>query len=244
LASPRLIQVDIEGVKVPIKVIPEPRRNGRVAFGKRFILLRYPDSIFSRGETFYINWAKEWLKERYQAKPSLFQRYTGGNIEDRNKITIYGIEHSLEFNLVARKAGRIDWDQSQGLLLSIPEHLNPFDQVEMRRKLLSKFTAKRFLPEVTDRVHQINDQHFGKEIQFIKLKYNRSNWGSCSSKNNINLSTRLLLAPDAAIDYVIIHELCHLIEMNHSPAFYNEVQSRCPNYRKQERWLRENYCDF
>ena len=244
MANTRLIQVDIEGVKVPIKIIPEPRRNGRVAFGKRFILLRYPDSIFSRGEAFYVNWAKDWLKERYRTKPNIFQRYTGSNLKDHKKLTIYGIEHQLHFDLVEKKSGSIKWDQDRGLLLSIPKHLNSFDQVEMRRKLLSKYTAKRFLPEVTARVHKINEEQFGKDIQSVKLKYNRSNWGSCSSKKNINLSTRLLLTPDAAMDYVIIHELCHLIEMNHSPAFYKEVKARCPDYRTQERWLSTNYCDF
>jgi len=69
---------------------------------------------------------------------------------------------------------------------------------------------------------------------------------SCSSKSNINLSTRLLFAPSDVIDYVIVHELTHLIEMNHSQKFWNLVKSVMPNYKQKEKWLKEygKLCDF
>ena len=70
------------------------------------------------------------------------------------------------------------------------------------------------------------------------MKYNHSNWGSCSSKGNINLSTRLLFAPDDVIDYVIIHELAHRIEMNHSPRFWKLVSDAMPDYKEKEKWLK------
>jgi predicted metal-dependent hydrolase len=69
--------------------------------------------------------------------------------------------------------------------------------------------------------------YFQKPIKSVNLKYNLSNWGSCSTKGNINLSTRLLFAPDDVIDYVIIHELAHLLEMNHSPHFWAIVKRQC-----------------
>jgi len=64
--------------------------------------------------------------------------------------------------------------------------------------------------------------------------------------NNINLSTRLLFAPPPVIDYVIIHELTHLIEMNHSSKFWNIVKSIMPDYKQKEKWLKKNgkFCDF
>jgi predicted metal-dependent hydrolase len=78
------------------------------------------------------------------------------------------------------------------------------------------------------------------------LKYNQTNWGSCSTRGNINLSTRLLFAPDDVIDYVIIHELAHLLEMNHSNRFWNIVKKAMPEYREKEVWLKKNghLCDF
>jgi predicted metal-dependent hydrolase len=72
------------------------------------------------------------------------------------------------------------------------------------------------------------------------LKNNQSNWGSCSSKRNINLSSRLLFAPEKVLDYVIVHELSHLKEMNHSKKFWDIVASVMPDYKKMETWLSKN----
>ena len=63
--------------------------------------------------------------------------------------------------------------------------------------------------------------------------------GSCSAKRNINLNLRLMMAPDEAIDYVIIHELCHLHIMDHSRAFWNLVESHCPDYRQWRTWFKQ-----
>ncbi|MDV7393186.1 M48 family metallopeptidase, partial [Arthrospira platensis SPKY1] len=77
-------------------------------------------------------------------------------------------------------------------------------------------------------------------------KYNSSNWGSCSSGRNINLSTRLLFAPPAVQDYVIIHELAHLVELNHSDRFWKLVSEIMPDYEEKEKWLKEygHLCEF
>jgi len=114
------------------------------------------------------------------------------------------------------------------------------------RHLLSRVIANDFLPEIEQRVYELNQKYFQKNIKRVYLKYNKSNWGSCSSKGNINLSTRLLFAPSQVIDYVIIHELSHLIEMNHSPRFWKIVRDIMPNYEEQEKWLKVNgaKCDF
>jgi len=80
------------------------------------------------------------------------------------------------------------------------------------------------------------------KVQFNKVKISNAQkrWGSCSSKKNINLSWRLIMAPDAAIDYVIVHELAHLIEMNHSQKFWNIVAHAMPSYKKHLNWINKN----
>ena len=72
------------------------------------------------------------------------------------------------------------------------------------------------------------------------LKYNTSSWGTCSSSKNINLSTRLLFAPDGVIEYVCIHELAHMLEMNHSERFWNLVERAMPDYKEKIDWLKQN----
>lgn len=74
----------------------------------------------------------------------------------------------------------------------------------------------------------------------ITIRNQRTRWGSCSAAGNLNFNCLLILAPEEARDYVVIHELCHRIEMNHSARFWAEVARVCPGYRKQRKWFREH----
>jgi predicted metal-dependent hydrolase len=80
----------------------------------------------------------------------------------------------------------------------------------------------------------------GVEFGRIAIKDTRSRWGSCSSKGNLNFSWRLLLGPDAVFDYVIAHEVAHLKELNHSPAFWAHVAALCPDFKTHRAWLRKH----
>jgi predicted metal-dependent hydrolase len=74
----------------------------------------------------------------------------------------------------------------------------------------------------------------------ITIRNQRSKWGSCSSKGNLNFNCLLMLAPPEVIDSVVVHELCHRKEMNHSDRFYAEVLRVFPDYHKWDKWLKEN----
>ena len=74
----------------------------------------------------------------------------------------------------------------------------------------------------------------------ISIREQKTRWGSCSSKGNLNFNWRLIFAPEEVVDYIVVHELAHRKEMNHSRAFYNVVASVLPDYKVQEKWLKEN----
>ena len=80
----------------------------------------------------------------------------------------------------------------------------------------------------------------GVEYGRITIRNQKTRWGSCSGKSNLNFNCLLMLAPDEVVDYVIVHELCHLKEMNHSPAFWNEVERVLPDYRERRLWLKRH----
>ena len=75
------------------------------------------------------------------------------------------------------------------------------------------------------------------KIMISDLKYR---WGSCTPKDNLNFNWRLIKAPMFVIEYVIVHELAHLLEGNHTPEFWNIVKVQVPNYEKAKEWLKEN----
>ena len=74
----------------------------------------------------------------------------------------------------------------------------------------------------------------------ISIRSAKTRWGSCTSEGNLNFNWRLIFAPEKVLDYVVVHELAHRKEMNHSPAFYAVVASVMPEYKIYEKWLRDN----
>lgn len=74
----------------------------------------------------------------------------------------------------------------------------------------------------------------------ITIRCQRTRWGSCSARGNLNFNCLLMLCPDAVQDYVVIHELCHRKEMNHSSEFWAEVEKYCPDYRIYRKCLKDN----
>ena len=74
----------------------------------------------------------------------------------------------------------------------------------------------------------------------ITLRQQKTRWGSCAANGNLNFNWLLILAPPEVLDYVVVHELCHRKEMNHSQAFWKEVEAILPDYREREKWLKDN----
>lgn len=87
------------------------------------------------------------------------------------------------------------------------------------------------------RVQKLAAEH-GFQVSAVRITSARTRWGSCSSRGTLNFSWRLMAAPIELIDYVILHELCHLRQANHSPAFWAEVERRLPDYRARRAALR------
>ena len=80
----------------------------------------------------------------------------------------------------------------------------------------------------------------GVTYSSIRIAEQKTRWGSCSSRGTLSFHWRLILAPPAVMDYVVVHEVCHLIHMDHSPDFWAEVESLMPDYKVYKTWLKKN----
>jgi predicted metal-dependent hydrolase len=74
----------------------------------------------------------------------------------------------------------------------------------------------------------------------VTVKNYKSRWGSCSTKGDISYNWRIILAPHSIVDYVVVHELCHMLEHNHSSKYWKHVERHVPNWRECREWLKHN----
>lgn len=96
--------------------------------------------------------------------------------------------------------------------------------------------AKDYIPKRVEYYHQFT----GGSYQKITIRDQKTRWGSCSSNGTLSFSFRLMMAPPRVLDYVVVHELCHLKHMNHSKEFWNMVENILPDYKEHRKWLKEN----
>lgn len=112
------------------------------------------------------------------------------------------------------------------------------DEPDVVKLQLCKWYKSQALDILTDRVYAYQ-KRMGVQAKGISIRNQKTRWGSCSSKGNLNFNWRLVMAPLSVLDYVVVHELCHLIHMNHSREFWLEVERYFPDFKAQKKWLKE-----
>lgn len=238
-------QVNIEGLVIPIDIFREFRIDVRMTMRHDKIIVRIPLHYGKSEINRTIEQAKEWVRSHFNKNSNLKSRYYIKEFKSGDELVINGTTFKLEIN----ECQVINYNavlKEKIILINIPKDSEKLDRKEAIVYLLSRIVGQYFLTEVTDRIYELNAKYFRVKINDVKLKYNKTNWGSRSAKNNINISTRLLFAPKEVQDYVFIHELAHFFEMNHSKRFWNIVGKIMPDYKDKEKWLKINSakCDF
>ena len=126
-----------------------------------------------------------------------------------------------------------------GRLLKIEKLKKELEKIEPLSNDDIEALAKKALEVIPGRVRYYAEK-IGVTYGKITIRNQRSKWGSCSPKGNLNFNCLLMLAPIEVLDSIIVHELCHRKEMNHSERFYAEVLRVFPTYPEQNKWLKEN----
>jgi predicted metal-dependent hydrolase len=105
---------------------------------------------------------------------------------------------------------------------------------------VSEVEARRAVRELARTIADEEAPELGVSYARIQVRGQRTRWGSCSARGTLSFNWRLALAPLEVLDYVVVHEVCHLREANHSRRFWRLVESRRPGWREQRAWLREH----
>lgn len=238
--------IEIGSLKLPVHIIAERRYNTRfgITTAKK-ITLRVPLGITKDGLQEEMVKLQHWVTEVFAKKPTLRDGFEIKEWSTGDRLIVgdrqYGIIVTQEAR--ATHSGRLI---DGTIYLQLSQGASQANRLKASKTLLSRVVAGDFYPEIKNRVLDWNERTVRRPIQSVNLKYNHSNWGSCSIGRNINLSTRLLFAPVVVQDYVILHELAHLVEHNHSDRFWNLVSKFMPDYQEKEKWLKVNraHCDF
>ena len=110
---------------------------------------------------------------------------------------------------------------------------------ESVRALFKKDLIERACRTIDDRL-RFYAPIVGRFPNHVTVREQKTRWGSCSSLGNLNFNWKLIMAPPHALDYVVVHELCHLFELNHKKQFWALVERVLPDYRESKKWLKEN----
>ncbi len=237
--------IQAAGLDLPVDITLEVRNGTRFGITGQRVTLRLPwgsspDVIHQQLAELQV-WAQKVMVE----KPAIREAFIGKTYHSGQLLQVGERQYVLDLRDEERAThtARLIGNTIQ---LQLSRKSTPTNRIKAIKTLLSRVVAGDFQSEIMRRVLDWNDRTVRQTVRSVNLKYNHSNWGSCSRDRNVNLSTRLLFAPTEVQDYVILHELAHLVELNHSDRFWAIVERHMPDYQQKEKWLKVNRgkCDF
>lgn len=193
------------------------------------VLVSFPHRTSQRQVQHFVEEHKEWLIIHFQ---EIHQRRNTLGIQT-NQLLLYGEVKNIVLDFTHTKPVGV---QLQGDSLLI----NPVSKTTRSiNAALTRFLRQEIAQYITEHCHLFSQQ---MNIVFNKITFRNQStrWGSCSSQGNLNFNEKLIHAPPAVINYVIIHELAHRKHMNHSPQFWRLVEQFDPNYRLHRGWLKRH----
>lgn len=212
-------------IAIAVRQSPRARRMTlRISRADGTVTLTMPQGMPVREGLAFASDREEWLRRHLQDIRANLFRHPG--LTFGASIPFRGVPVTLVAAGVRRPVIK-----GQTLLLPAGE-----DRIGARLQAFLKATARDVLVAATDRHARSQGLSWGR----VTLRDTRGRWGSCSARGDLMYSWRLVMAPEDVLDYVVVHEVAHLAQMNHSPAFWKVVAQMMPDYERSREWLRRN----
>ncbi|OMH25869.1 M48 family metallopeptidase [Motiliproteus sp. MSK22-1] len=176
---------------------------------------------------------QDWIREKLTLLKCDQEPSADNQLSNGMKIAFLGNEHVLHIHSASRNQVTLRNNQ---LWVELKEQSTKY-QSQLCLKLLEEWYQQQAESYLNNRLQHLSN-HMGLPYASLKVRSYKSRWGSCDRYRRITLNSRLIMASVAIIDYVIIHELSHLVHLNHSPEFWRLVEQYCPDYLQKRRWLR------
>lgn len=149
----------------------------------------------------------------------------------KNKIMFLGEEKEIKI-IVQKYLNRefvIEYKDSLMLNIKCEENIE---------KILKKYLKEQLVKILETKINKYS-KYFNIKPKEVKVKEQKKRWGSCSYDNRIFINWKLIMAKDSVLEYVLIHEMCHMVHKNHSKDFYKEVEKILPDFKESEKWLKD-----
>ena len=197
------------------------------------LIIKAPRTVSRKNLDEVIQKKQKWIQQRAILSFEE-QKLRNRKFIDNEKFYFRGNHYRLSLNFGKKEDVRI----VDGRLLVTCKDDRPIHSKNVK-SLIEDFYINESVKILNTRTNE-----FAKKIKVqptgITVKNYVSKWGSCTSKNKISYNWRIIMAPDNIIDYLIVHELSHIIEPNHSKNFWYQVGNYCKDFQKKRKWLREN----
>ncbi|KPV43730.1 hypothetical protein AN477_11040 [Alicyclobacillus ferrooxydans] len=234
----------MKDIPVAIEIIPSTRRKKTVSmevYPSR-VILRVPHSLSKTAIYEFVEKRQKWLVQKWQEiQHRTTSEMPSGGVRrlPPRQVFVHGRGYELS-HVTNTESNRIRVQQNGSVIeITQPAAIPGEDLTSQTRMTIITWLKQEARRDFLDRLQRWS-RTMGVSYQDFRLKDQKTRWGSCSSAGNINLNWRLIQAPEWVIDYVVIHELAHLTELNHSPAFWRIVRNFCPNYEDAKMWLKSN----
>jgi hypothetical protein len=193
---------------------------------KRLSDARVKDLILKRTA-----WIQQKLRIQSETVPPKPKEYVSGE-----NFTYLGKNYKLK--LISNGDGEVKM-KGKYLTLGYPKILSETDRQSFVKGSLEDWYKGHALSRLTEKT-----KRYGKMLrvnpQLVSIKNYKSKWGSCSSTGEIFFNWRIIISPHRIVDYVVVHELCHMLEHNHSAAYWSHVKSIIPDFSQDRQWLKVN----
>lgn len=183
-----------------------------------------------------------WIKEKQEFIKEKREKIVPKEFVNGESFLYLGNMYKLEF-VDLECSGKPQLYESEGRLSCFIVFDNGFQishkHLSAAKDILIAWYKEQAYQKISERVHW-HSSLSGLKYNKIRISNALMRWGSCSAKGNLNFSWRLIMAPLVVVDYVVVHELAHIEQKNHSKYFWNKVKIMLPDYGQYRRWLKEN----
>ncbi len=232
--GPRLVEGD-----PPFLLVRRPRRRGwsLKVLPDGQVRLTGPRGLGPAEARRVVDGQRAWIRRRLLHYQDLRERFPPRRWESGGRLHLLGQDLVLETEEMPGRGGVEQ--RGEFLHVRLPPGLSPLDRGTWIQARLAAWCRARAAEALAQRV-ALFSARMGLKPKGLRVKDTRSLWGSSSRSGNLNFNWRLAMAPAAVMDYVVVHELCHLVRHDHSPAFWALVEKEMPDYKQHRTWLRKN----